>query len=101
MGMREAPAIRWSFSVAGRSDWNLSQLLQTWIVEAESRMKPSCRTYTPSCLGMVVKVDMAKVPSSIESSSSVDGVEASLFVSACSFFAWTRERSTAALMRGF
>jgi hypothetical protein len=42
-------------------------------------MKVSCRAYTPSCLGMVVKVEIAKVPSSIESSSSVDGVEASLF----------------------
>jgi hypothetical protein len=39
---------------------------------------------------MVVKVEMAKAPSSIESSSSVDGVdgfEASFFASACSFFA--------------
>jgi hypothetical protein len=62
MGMREAPETRWSFSVAGRSDWNLSRLLQTWMVEAESRMKLSCRAYTPSCSGMDVKVEMAKVP---------------------------------------
>ena len=45
-----------------------------------------CRANIPSCLGMVVKVEMAKVPSSIESSSSVDDLEVSFFASARSFF---------------
>jgi hypothetical protein len=50
---------------------------------------------------MVVKEDIAKIPSLIKLSSSIDGVKASFFTLIYSFFALARVWLTAALILGF
>jgi hypothetical protein len=59
-------------------------------------MKLLYRAYTPSYLGMVMKVNIMKVLSLIILSSSVNGVKTSFFTLTYSFFTLARAYLTAA-----